>query len=97
MATSIKQPQMFAQFPYKLLDLTFIKHSPLPREAPYRGSTTYTVPVKSKLPVTSRFLQGETLVSRDETLVSRGETLVSRDETLVSRDEKAEKVWNIHK
>jgi len=52
----------------------------------------YTVPLKSKLPVSSRFSRDESLVSRDESLVSRDESLVSRDESLVSRD--ASLVWS---
>ena len=47
-----------------------------------------TVPLKSKLPVSSRF-------SRDENLVSRDESLVSRYESLVSRESLKRKFWNI--
>ena len=50
----------------------------------------YTVPLKSKLPVSSRF-------SRDENLVSRDKNLVSRDESLVSRESLKRKFWNITK
>ena len=55
----------------------------------------YTVPLKSKLPVSSRFSRDENLVSRDENLVSRDESLVSRDESLVSRESLKRKFWNI--
>ena len=51
------------------------------------GRTPFTVPLKSKLPVSSRF-------SRDEILVSRDESLVSRDESLVSRDSLKQQFWN---
>ena len=46
-----------------------------------------TVPLKSKLPVSSRF-------SRDESLVSRDKSLVSRDKSLVSRDSLKWQFWN---
>ena len=54
-----------------------------------------TVPLKSKLPVSSCFSRDENLVSRDENLVSRDESLVSRDESLVSRESLKRKFWNI--
>ena len=54
-----------------------------------------TVPLKSKLPVSSRFSRDENLVSRDENLVSRDESLVSRYEGLVSRESLKRKFWNI--
>ena len=56
--------------------------------------TIYTVPLKSKLPVSSRFSRDKSLVSRDESLVSRDESLVSRDESLVSRDSLKRQFWN---
>ena len=37
----------------------------------YKSASLYTVPLESKLPVSSRFLQDESRVSRDEILVSR--------------------------
>ena len=55
-------------------------------ELPYEVSEETTVPLKSKLPVSSRFSRDENLVSRDESLVSRDESLVSRYESLVSRE-----------
>ena len=54
----------------------------------------HTVPLKSKLPVSSRFSRDESLVSRDESLVSRDERLVSRDESLVSRESLKRQFWN---
>ena len=57
-------------------------------------NAAFTVPLKSKLPVSSRFSRDESLVSRDESLVSRDESLVSRDESLVSRDSLKRQFWN---
>ena len=57
----------------------------------------YTVPLKGKLPVSSRFSRDESRVSRDEIFVSRDATLVSRYENLVSRESLKRKFWNITK
>ena len=53
-----------------------------------------TVPLKSKLPVSSRFSWDKSRVSRYEILVSRDATLVSRYENLVSRESLKRKFWN---
>ena len=55
-----------------------------------------TVPLKSKLPVASRFSRDDNRVSRYEILVSRDATLVSREENLVSRESLKRKFWNIN-
>ena len=61
--------------------------SHVPFFAASSSARSSTVPLKSKLPVSSRF-------SRDESLVSRDESLVSRDESLVSRDSLKRQFWN---
>ena len=54
------------------------------------------LPLKSKLPVSSRFSRDESRISRDEILDSRDATLVSRYENLVSRESLKRKFWNIN-
>ena len=55
---------------------------------------TPTVPLRSKLPVSSRFSRDESRASRYEILVSRDETLVSRYENRVSRESLKRKFCN---
>ena len=61
----------------------------------YGTELRYTVLLKSKLPVSSRFSRDESRISWYEILVLRDTTLVSRYENLVLRESVKQKFWNI--